>query len=141
MTYSLFAAIFWIRTIIINMVLIGLVFIFSGKLSGLFILFFLFVGAVLLTFPLLVLIIQVAKISTRLPYVLQARFAWLVFMLILIGVFFYAIMGLPIDSSIFQLKSEISYFFWGTTISILCAGLFSRKLFKKLNIRYEQQLV
>jgi len=141
MTHSLFAVIFWIRTIIINMIIIGLGLIYSKGLGSVLFVFLILIAAVLLTFPLLVLIVQAVKISRQLPYVLQARFAWLLFMLVIISIFFYAIMGLPLNCTIFQVKSELSYYLLGTIISILCAGLFSKKSFKSLIIRYEQHLV
>ena len=115
------------------MVLLGLGIIFAKDIDELPSLFVLLIAAVLFTAPLLIIVTQAVRIARRIPYAWQERFAWLSFMLVLIGILVYVLMGLLIDESILDNKSDFGLFLLATVASILCAAQLSKKSFQILN--------
>ena len=128
----MFAVRIWIKTILINIVLIALGLIYMKEIEGFLFAFVLLIAAVLFTAPLLIIITQAVRIARRIPYAWQARFAWLSFMLLLIGITFYVLIGLAIDASVFNIQ-DLGLFLLATIASILLAAQLSKKSFQALN--------
>ena len=111
------------------MMLIAVGAIFLRDLEALPVLFILLIAAVLFTAPLLILMTQVVRISARIPYAVEAKLALMSFMLALIAVFFYVLLGLVIDKPVSLDNSEFSFFLLATIASILLAVQLSKKSF------------
>jgi hypothetical protein len=124
----------WARTIFINTI-IGSITIAVIEGTNIFLtLFFFFMGAVVFTSPLLILITAMVRISGCLPYDADIKIKWLCFMLMLLVVGFYGVFILFFGQSIAHDK-EFLFFGGGTMVSVLIAIRFSRKSLTELIAR------
>lgn len=122
----------WIRTILMNGALLGLAVPLGIAFRNFLIAIFAPITAFFLTFPLLILIMPILKISIRLPYNSSTRIFCLWFYLELVIVLFYILFYKAIHS-IFDSKDDVFYLLASTTsLGLVLAILWTKKSIKTL---------
>jgi hypothetical protein len=126
------AAKIWAKTVVMNAFLWGIWSELTGNiLQALGSLLFL-LGGFIVTLPLLMFIVPLVNISTRLPYNIPAKTAWLTFYLIGMIILFYGLFSLVYSDTFFNSELWASQLTVSTIGGLLIAVLTTRKSLNKL---------
>jgi hypothetical protein len=126
------SVIIWAKTVLFNGCLVGIWSLFTGNGEPFYITFaFVFLGLVI-TAPLLFIINPLVKLSTRLPYSISVRIAWLFFFLAVLIVVFYVPVWEIMESEKDDLR-DIFLLNSGNICALLIAVLTTRKSLIKVN--------
>src|SRR5262245_4584663 len=131
MSWSLMktSLIIWIKALVIDAFLIFIYTCFSESiLAGFGISVFGFIGGLIITSPLLVIVYQLVKYSLRIPYSSRAQTAWLAFTLaaIVTGI----ILGIASVGDLLN-ENEFQLFIYGVFLSILLSTFFTSESLRK----------
>ena len=122
----------WVKTVAMNAFLWGVWNLLSGEILVAFGAILFFLGGLIVTLPLLMLIVPLVNGSTLLPYNIPAKTAWLTFYLIVIIILFYGLCSIVISGTFFTSHSWAGKLM-GTTIGgLLIAVVTTRKSLNKL---------
>jgi hypothetical protein len=83
----------WFKTIVLNALLFGIGGLWMEGWVTFGLAFFVFIAALILTLPLLLIIVPLVQLSARIPYNTKARIAWLTFYLLLLIIAIYIAFG------------------------------------------------
>lgn len=119
----------WARIILINSIIGAIAMCIQSGTSILIAFFFLAIGSVIFTSPLLIFITAIIRVSNCIPYDTEIKFKWLSFMLILLAMAFYGLLIYLVGDPIIN-ENEFPFFGVCTIVSILVAMRFSRKSFR-----------
>lgn len=129
MKYFFAGGLIWFKTIFLNATLFGTGAMLMNDWHAFYSSFIVFIGSFIFTMPLLLIIIPLVKLSTKIPYRVQARIAWLTFNLMLLIITFYAVFLFD-DSAI---DSVIPGLLSTSLTGLLVAVYTTRKRLTKLN--------
>ena len=95
-----------------------------------------FIGGVVITSPLLVIVYQLIKYSLRIPYSSRAQIAWLAFTLatIVSGI----ILCLSIWAGDLVSDKEFQLFIYGVFVSIILSTFFTGESLRKLSVSLQE---
>jgi len=126
------SAIIWSKTVLFNGSLVSIWSLLTGNGEPLYIWFaFVFLGLVI-TAPLLFIINPLVKLSTKLPYSISVRIAWLFFSLAVLIVLFYVPLWEIMDGEKDDLKDAF-LLNSGNICALVIAVLTTRKSLNKIN--------
>jgi hypothetical protein len=120
------------KTVIVNAFLWGVWNALTGDMLKAFgALLFLLVGFIVML-PLLMFIAPLVNVSTRLPYSIPAKTAWLTFYLIIMVIVFYGLVSMVISNTFFSSKSWTGQLIGPSIGGLLIAVLTTRKSLNEL---------
>jgi hypothetical protein len=122
----------WAKTVIMNAVLWGIGAVVMEKYEALFAAVLFLIGGLVVTLPLLLLVSPLVTVSTRLPYGMPARIAWLTFCLALLIFIIYVFVSMAIDPTVFKENSFVNLLLASTLAGLLFAVLTTNRSLKKL---------
>lgn len=124
----------WAKTVVLTACFVGSIALCTGEFWGVVMAFAILVGGLILTAPLLLFVDGLVKLSTKLPYRLGARIAWLTFYLVsIIALFYWGLAQIP-GGTFINKKGDGLFMATGfTTVSLLLAIFTTRKSLIKLN--------
>jgi hypothetical protein len=122
----------WAKTVFLNAFLFGITLLFKADIMGFFIGIILLFGGFIVSMPLLLAVVPLINISTRLPYRIPARIAWLTFYLIVLIILFFMLLSSLTRESDFS-ASILKLLMWLSILSVLVAVITTRKSLYKLN--------
>ena len=122
----------WMKTVSMNAFLWGVWNLLSGEILEAFGAILLFLGGLIVTLPLLMLIVPLVDVSTLLPYNIPAKIAWLTFNLIVMIILFYGFCSIVISTTFFESHSWAGKLIGHTIGGLLIAVITTRKSLNKL---------
>jgi hypothetical protein len=123
----------WLRTITLFAFMVGICSLFQAGGLAVLVVILVFIGALICTSPVLILLCLLIDMQMSLPYTWRARFAWFTFMLMVIvaGVFLLAAILVHADAS-----SDFQILYYGAScagLSVLGALFFSTNALRRLD--------
>lgn len=133
MTFLWAAVKIWSRIVLFNALIMVIGLIFVHTLNNGFLLVFLIIAAFLSAPFVITIITQTLRLSARIPYNLNAKKAWLAFMLSIIAFLFYAIAGSCLNEPFPLNEHDFGFYYSVTILSIVFTVILSKKSIQILN--------
>jgi hypothetical protein len=125
----------WAKTVLLNVFFWGMGALYNGDIFDMLGSAVLFIGGIVATPPMIMLMLPLVKISEELPYGIPARIAWLTFYLILLIVLFYTALSL-IENNVVYKSNSFTARLMGTALASLFVSVITTR--SSLNKLYTQ---